>query len=74
MSDKKGGTGLAIGGFDIGVEVVENRIQLSVLEKIVNKLIQHSSLKVDQSDINQLRKEAVEELNEEYPDLGVERQ
>ena len=74
MSDKQGGTGLAIGSFDIGLEVVENRIQLSVLEKLVNKLIHHSSLNVNQSDIDRLRKEAIEELNEEYPELGVEQQ
>ena len=72
MSNEKGGTGLAIGSFDIGLEVVENRIQLSVLEKIVNKLIQQSPLSMNQSDIDRLRKEAIEELNEEYPELGIE--
>lgn len=69
-----GGTGLSIGNFDIGLEVIENRIQVMVLEKMVNRLIAASTVNLDQNDIDRFREEAIDQLNEEYPELGIEQQ
>lgn len=69
-----GGTGISIGNFDLGLEVVENRIQLMVMNKIINHLLTHSSADITQQQIDEMRREAVEELNREYPELGIEHQ
>ncbi len=73
MADQ-GGTGLSIGSFDIGVEVVENRIRVRVLERMVESLMRQSNLNITQEEVDRLRKEAIDELNEKYPELGVEQQ
>lgn len=70
----RGGTGLSIGNFDIGLEVVENRIQLKVLQKMIDRLIAASSVDISQDEVDRFRQEAIQEINEEYPELGVEEQ
>jgi len=71
MADK-GGTGISIGNFDLGIELIENRIRLMVMQEVVNRLIRDSRVDISQDDIDQLRQEAIDQLNEEYPQLGVE--
>lgn len=68
------GTGIAIGNFDIGLETVENRIQLMVIDRILRTLVQQANLPINQEDIEEMREEAIDDLNEQYPDLGIEQQ
>jgi hypothetical protein len=65
------GTGIAIGNFDLGNELVENRIRLMVLNALVNRLLEVSDANITQDEVDQMRQDAIDRLNEEYPALGV---
>jgi len=64
------GTGLAIGDFDIGEAVIKNRVRVMALEKVIDKLIRNEQITPEK--YAQLQKEAIQELDEEYPGLGLE--
>lgn len=62
--------GIKIGDFDIGEEAVENRVRIMVLEQIVEKLANTGA--VEQSDLKDFRSKAIERMQKEYPELGIE--
>ena len=66
------GTGLAIGNFDLGNELVENRVRIMVLNQIVNRLINATAANITQDEVDQMRQDAVARLNEQYPELGIQ--
>lgn len=65
------GTGLAIGNFDIGTQVVQNKVEIMALQRVVDQLARGNTVTPEM--MRQFRDEAVEQLNEEYPELGIER-
>jgi len=65
--------GIKIGGIDLASAVINNEHRIAVLEKIVERLSQHAPPgAIDQDDIERFRREALEELQEKYPDAGIE--
>jgi len=61
---------ISIGDFDIPKGVVENRHRIMVLEKVIERL--GSGQNLNQQAFNEIRKQAAEDLNEQYPGLGLE--
>lgn len=64
------GTGLAIGNFDIGTHVVQNKVEIMALSRVVDQLAKGNAVTPEMMD--QYRQEAIDQLNQEYPELGIE--
>ena len=65
------GTGLAIGDFDIDTNVVQNKVEIMALQRVVDQLAKGNAVTPDMMET--YRDEAIEQLNEEYPALGLEK-
>lgn len=65
------GSGLAIGDFDIGTNVVQNKVEIMALRRVVDQLAKGNAVTPDM--MKTYRDEAIEQLNEEYPALGLEK-
>jgi len=66
-----GGTGLAIGNFDLGTELIENRVRVMVLNQLVNRLLNETNVNITQEEVDEMRQNAIDRLNQQYPELGI---
>lgn len=58
---------------DLGTELIENRVQLRVLSRIINRLIAATETNITQEEVDRIKEEVIAELNREYPQLDIER-
>lgn len=66
--------GINIGGIDIADSLINTEFRVTVLEKIVDRLLQIAppgTLTVQ--DIENLRNEAIEIMRKKYPEAGITR-
>jgi len=66
--------GIQIGGIDITNELINTKLRLGVLEKIVQALLDQSApLSITQNDIEKFREQTLTELQGEHPDAGIKK-
>ena len=66
--------GIKIGGIDIAQQALDNEFRLIVLERLMEHIV-NTNLnlnKPNQDQLNQIRKEAIEQLQKKYPNSGIE--
>lgn len=63
---------VSIGGIDLASSAINAELRIGVLEKIVEKLVQHAPPNVlTQKDIELMREQTFEELKNKYPNAGL---
>jgi len=45
-----------------------------VMDRIIQNLLDRTNAQISQEDIEQMRQEAIDQLNDQYPELGVQQQ
>jgi len=66
--------GIKIGDIDIAQQTLDNEFRLGVLERLLQDIINNNPalIKPDQNRLNQIREEVVEQLQQKYPNSGIE--
>ncbi len=62
---------IKIGGIDLSESVINSEYRISVLEKVVDLLIQRTNAGISQQEIEQIREQSIKELNDKYPNAGI---
>lgn len=63
---------IKVGGIDIATSAINAELRIGILERIVERLAQHTSPGIiSQDDIEKMKKETFEELKKKYPDAGL---
>ncbi len=63
---------VSIGGIDLAASAINTELRLGVLEKLVERLFLFVPPEaISQEDVEQMRKEAFEELQKKYPNAGL---
>lgn len=66
--------GIQIGDINIAEQTLTNEFRLAVVERILESLLNNNSTlhKPSQAEINNIRKEVLEQLKVKYPNSGIE--
>ena len=62
---------IKIGGIDVTESVINSEYRINVLEKVLDLLIQRTSVPITQKEIEEIREKALKELGEKYPEAGI---
>ncbi|OMP29702.1 hypothetical protein [Mangrovimonas sp. DI 80] len=62
---------IKIGGIDLSESVINSEYRISVLEKVVDLLIQRTNVGISQYEIEKIREQSIKELNDKYPNAGI---
>ena len=64
---------VSIGGIDLAGSAINAELRLGVLERMVERLVKYVPAgSISQQDIENMRKEAFEELQKKYPNAGLQ--
>jgi len=64
--------GIPVEGINISDSVINNEMRVMVLERITDALIFNTDINIQKLDMDAIRAEALEDLQNRYPDLGIE--
>lgn len=65
--------GIPVEGINICDSAINNEMRVMVLERITNVLISNTDIKnIQKLNMDAIRAEALEDLQNRYPDLGIE--
>jgi hypothetical protein len=62
---------IKIGGIDVTESVINSEYRINVLEKVLDLLMQRTSVPITQKEIEGIREKALKELGEKYPEAGI---
>ena len=63
---------IRIAGVDLFSQGLENEYRISVLEKVLDKIITNNpSIKISEKEIEKIRKEVIFLLQKKYPEAGI---
>ncbi|CAI8184025.1 MAG: Uncharacterised protein [Formosa sp. Hel1_33_131] len=62
---------IKIGGIDVTESVINSEYRISVLEKVLDLLMQRTSVPITQKEIEDIRKVSLDELGVKYPEAGI---
>lgn len=63
---------IRIAGVDLFSQGLENEYRISVLEKVLDKIITNNpSVKISEKEIEEIRKEVIFLLQKKYPEAGI---
>lgn len=63
---------IKIAGIDLFDQGLDNEFRINFLEAIVEKILLKNPNLLSRKQINQLRKNAVKQLQDKYPEAGIE--
>lgn len=65
---------IKIGDFDIANQLLDNEFRVSVLEKLLEKILNNNRNLVlpSQEELDLIRQKTAEELKKKYPNSGIE--
>lgn len=66
--------GIKIGDIDIAQQTLDNEFRLGVLERLMEHVVNNNPTLVrpSQEQLNQIRKDVVQQLQKKYPNSGIE--
>ena len=68
--------GIKIGDIDVGKQIIENEFRISVLEQIIEEIINYDSKLADlfnyNNTIQKIHKTVTLQLQKKYPNSGIE--
>jgi hypothetical protein len=66
--------GLKVGGIDLANSLIDAEFRISVLERIIEKLInQLGKQSLTQEDIERFKEDTLKQLQKKYPEAGISR-
>jgi len=65
---------IKIGDFDVAKQLLDNEFRISVLEKLLEKVLNNNRNLIlpNQTEIEEMRKATAEALKNKYPNSGIE--
>ena len=66
--------GIKIGDVDVAQQTLDNEFRVGVLERLLERILNNnpSIQKPSQSELNEIRKQVVKDLQKKYPNSGIE--
>ena len=66
--------GIKIGDIDIAQQTLDNEFRLGVLERLLEQVVNNNPnlIKPNQEQLNQIRRDVVQQLQQKYPNSGIE--
>lgn len=69
--EAQSGTGVSVGDFDLGVEIIDNKIKVLVLKKMVDRLMDKLDVEISDEEMESFMKEAIDQVNNNYSAIEV---
>jgi hypothetical protein len=63
---------IKIAGVDLFSQGLDNEFRITVLEKVVDKILSKQPTILSKDEYNQIRKEVVANLQKKYPEAGIQ--
>lgn len=67
----KPSSGLSFGDFDIGVELVQNRLEIMYLRKLLGIVIEKAEIDIDEDELRDIKSRVASEFNDEYKEIDI---